>query len=328
MIFKCKNCGGNVVYDPAKQKMLCPYCDGEDSQEVSDARQGLLVCSNCGGELHVNDFTSASQCPYCKNYLIFDERVEGEYTPHLILPFKVSKEAVKALIREKFKRSIFAPSDFLSEAKLDSMQGMYVPFWMYDYTAHGSYDGECTKVRSWTSGDRRYTETSVYHVVREFKVAFDKMPVDASDALADSIMDLMEPYDYKALEAFKAEYMSGFFAEKYNNDADVTEHRALAKAKASTMDMIYQSIVGYTHKRPARENVTAERTDVNYALLPVWIYSYKYKDQNYPFHVNGQTGKIVGKVPIVPAKVFGYGATVFGLIFSIGMMLRFVLSVL
>ena len=328
MIFKCKNCGGNVVYSPDKEKMFCPYCDGEDSHEPSSSRQGLEVCSNCGSEIHINDYTSASQCPYCKNYLIFDERVEGEYAPHLILPFKVSKEAVKKSIRDKFKSSIFAPSDFFSEAKLDGMQGMYVPFWMYDYKAHGSYDGECTKVRTWTSGDRRYTETSVYHVVREFEVAFDKMPVDASDALPDSTMDLMEPYDYKALEAFKTDYMSGFFAEKYNQGADAMEYRAREKAKKNTMDMIYQSIVGYSHRRPAKEYVSAERTDLNYALLPVWIYSYKYKNQTYQFHVNGQTGKIVGKVPIVPAKVMGYGATVFGLIFSMGMMLRFVLSVL
>ena len=328
MIFKCKNCGGNVVYSPEKGKMFCPYCDGEDCQEVSDARQGLVVCSNCGGELKVDDFTSASQCPYCKNYLIFDERVEGEYTPHLILPFKVSKEAVKASLRDKFKSSIFAPSDFFSEAKLDSMQGMYVPFWMYDYTAHGYYDGECTKVRSWVAGDYRYTETSVYHVVREFEVAYDKMPVDASEALPDATMDLMEPYDYKALEAFKADYMSGFCAEKYNQVADALEYRAQAKAKESTMAMIYQSIIGYTHKRPAKEGVTCERTDLNYALLPVWIYNYIYHGETYRFHINGQTGKIVGKLPIVTGKVIGYGATVFALIFSMGMMLKFVLGVL
>ena len=71
MIFKCKNCGGNVVYDPAKEKMLCPYCDGEDSQEVSDARQGLAVCSNCGfdsGESYVvvKYEQKWKACPMCE----------------------------------------------------------------------------------------------------------------------------------------------------------------------------------------------------------------------------------------------------------------------
>lgn len=325
MIFKCKNCGGNVVYSPSRKTMYCPYCDSIDSEDEQKARQNTVVCSNCGGELQVNDFTSATQCPYCSSHLIFDERIEGEYTPHLILPFKLDKEDVKKMLRKKFKSSVFAPSDFFSDAKLDGMEGMYVPFWLYDYQARGYYDGECNKTRSWTSGDRRYTETSIYHVVREMNVNFDKIPVDASDAMPDEFMDLMEPYDYKALEQFKAEYMSGFFAEKYNQTADYMEYRAKYKATKDAGDMVHASLTGYSAKKSLRDGVDLQCTEKNYALMPVWIYNYKYKGQDFRFHVNGQTGKMVGKVPIVPGKVIGYGATVFGVLFSMMLMLRHLL---
>ena len=77
MIFKCRNCGGNVVYSPERHKMYCPFCEGEDCEEENGAEQTTVVCSNCGGELQIGEFTSASQCPYCDNYLIFDERVTG-----------------------------------------------------------------------------------------------------------------------------------------------------------------------------------------------------------------------------------------------------------
>ena len=33
MIYKCRNCGGNVVYDPDRKEMHCPYCDGTDTQD-------------------------------------------------------------------------------------------------------------------------------------------------------------------------------------------------------------------------------------------------------------------------------------------------------
>ena len=33
MIYKCKNCGGNVVYDPDRKAMHCPYCDGIETQD-------------------------------------------------------------------------------------------------------------------------------------------------------------------------------------------------------------------------------------------------------------------------------------------------------
>lgn len=330
MIFKCKNCSGNVVYSPEHHKMYCPFCDSLESEEKQTTGESLVTCINCGGEITVNDFTSASQCPYCDNYIIFDERVTGEYTPHLILPFKIGKEATKKLLRDKFKSCVFAPSDFLSDAKLNSMQGMYVPFWMYDYHAHCHFDGEGTKVRRWRSGDREYTETSVYHIVRDMEVDFEKMPVDASEAMPDATMDLMEPYNYGELEAFKEEYMSGFFAERYNTDASASEPRALNKARTDATSLLRQSINGYnlgvSVDRDSRVALENEKT--NYTLLPVWIYNYKYKNQDYRFHVNGQTGKIIGKVPVATKKVWGYGATVFASVFAILLLIRQLFMVL
>lgn len=329
MIFKCKNCGGNVIYSPERHKMYCPYCDSEESEQKQTEEQSLVTCINCGGELQVGEFTSASRCPYCDNYIIFDERVTGAYEPQLILPFVFSKDMTKKLLRDKFKSCVFAPGDFLSEVKLDSMTGMYVPFWMYDYHVKGSYDGEGTKIRKWMSGDKEFTETSIYHVVRDMEADFDKMPVDASEAMPDATMDLMEPYDYKALEGFQEKYMSGFFAERYNEDDVASERRAVTKAKQDAESILRGSINGYTTLKSAQNNqVTLERTDTNYALLPVWIYDYKYKGEDYRFHINGQTGKIIGKVPVSSKKVWGYGATVFGTLFAILMLLRQLLLML
>ena len=323
MIFKCKNCGGNTVYDPESHKMYCPYCDSQDSEEPVTEGQSLYYCISCGGQLQVDDFTSAARCPYCDNYIIFDERVSGEYEPHLILPFMLGREKVKQLMRDKFKKCVFAPSSFLSEAKLDSMTGMYVPFWMYDYHVHGAYDGQGNVIRTWVSGSREYTETSTFHIERDMEADFDKMPVDASLRMADDIMDLMEPYDYKALEAFKAKYMSGFFAERFNMPAVDAERRAVDKAKIDAENILRQSMSGYTGLRSSLNNqVTLNRTDTNYALLPVWIYHYQYKEEDYCFHINGQTGKIIGKVPVSKGKVWGYGATVFAALFAILMLVR------
>ena len=329
MIFKCLNCGGNVVYSPERHQMYCPFCDSVESQEKKTENQSLVTCINCGGEVHVNEFTSASKCPYCDNYIIYDERVTGQYQPKLIIPFNLGKETVKQEMRKKFKSCVFAPSDFLSEAKLNGMTGMYVPYWMYDYHVRGYYDGEGKKIRTWRSGDKEYTETSVYHIVRDMETNFDKMPVDASNAMPDTTMDLMEPFNYSALEGFKEDYMSGFFAERYNENDVECEPRAVAKAKQDAESILRQSISGYTGLTSKENNqVTLARTDTNYSLLPVWIYNYKYKDQDYRFHINGQTGKIVGKVPTSVKKVFGYSATVFCSVFAILMLVRQLLLML
>ena len=326
MIFKCKNCGGNVVYSPEKKKMYCPFCDSEDSEERKDYTSAeMTICPECGGEVPVFEHTSATQCPYCDNYIILNERVEADYLPKMLIPFKMGKEQCKKLIREKFQKCLFAPTDFLSEVRLNSMQGTYVPFWFYDYQAKYKFQGEGTKVRSWTSGNTQYTETSYYNVVRDMEVVFDKIPVDASVNMPDEIMDWMEPYQYGDLQDFKPEYLSGFYAEKYNMSSDLVEFRAKTKATEDARKLMKESYAGYNSVRNVQDNLNLSDTQISYGLLPVWKYIYHYKDKDYPFYVNGQTGKIVGTAPISQAKVWTYAGTLWACLTLIMVLINVIL---
>ena len=51
--------------------------------------------------------------------------------------------------------------------------------------------------------------------------------------------------------------------------------------------------------------------------MPVWLYKYDYRGETYRFHVNGQTGKVVGMTPVSKAKVFLYGLTAFASVSAI-----------
>lgn len=318
MIFKCKNCYGNVVYSPEKKKMYCPYCESEDSHELKAAVNGdMSICPDCGGQVLVKEHTAATQCPYCNNYLIFEQRVEGEYLPKMLLPFQMGKESCKKLIRDKFKRKVFAPTDFLSEVRLNSIQGTYVPYWFYDYDVNADYQAEGTKVRSWSSGDMRYTETSYYDVRRNIDVSFRNIPVDASVDMPDDVMDLMQPYNYQDMVGFSPEYLSGFYAEKYNMSGNEVEDRARKQMNEDANALAKRQISGYSSVRQVNNNITVNSTAQKYGLLPVWKYIYTYKDKEYPFYVNGQNGKLVGSVPVSPTKVWAYAGTLWACLFII-----------
>lgn len=311
MIFKCKNCGGNSVYSPELEKMFCPHCDSLESQERSMEECDKQLCPNCGGEIHVEEHTSALKCGYCDHYIILNDRIEGEYAPRKVIPFKCGKEKVKALMREKFRKAVFAPTDFLSEVMLDTMEGDYVPFWMADYDVNCDYLAEGIKVRHWTRGDYEYTETSYYDVVRNIDIDYRNIPVDASVKMPDDIMDLLEPYDYSDMVEFAPEYMSGFHGEKYNMPFSDVEVRAKDKMYSSADAVIRQSVSGYSRMTVKHKVINLYREANAYDLLPVWRYTYSYGGKSYPFYINGQTGKIVGKVPVSKTKVCVYGITLF-----------------
>lgn len=328
MIFKCKNCGGNAVYNPEKKSMYCPYCQSLDSEEKTGEVQGIHQCANCGAPVEVDEYLSAGKCTHCGTYLIFDERVEGQYTPHIILPFKIGHEQAEDALKNEFGKKLFLPTSFLAKASLQKMEGMYVPFFLYDYHADYDWAGRGTKVRTWRRGNTEYTETSIYRIERNMEIDFSRIPVDASIAMEDGAMDLMEPYDYTALEAFQAKYMSGFYAERFNEGDRVLEPRARRKAERDSDSLMMQSIIGYSSVAPERRNLSLQNTLVDYALMPVWVYQYSYEGKVCTFFVNGQTGKVVGEAPVSKGKLALYSGSFFALIMGIGQMIRMIMEVI
>lgn len=324
MIFKCDNCGGNVVFDPDQGRMHCPHCDGIDSQKKVTGEQSMERCINCGAPVTVTDYMSSAQCEHCGCYIIFDERVEGKYRPHLMVPFAVSKNRAKEIMRERFKKKAFAPSDFLRENMLEKMTGIYVPFFLYDLNVRCKLWGEGVRRRVWRSGDTEYTENSYYIVDREMYADFDRIPVDASIAMDDGVMDLMEPYNYTGLQDFKEEFMSGFSSEIYNNSAGELRERASKKAVDSAVVMLNESVTGYSSFRVLNRDTSTQDQGTQYALMPVWNYVYNYRGQTYQYYINGQTGKVVGTTPVSKGKVAAYGATVWGFFFLILTMIKFI----
>lgn len=316
MIFKCKNCGGNAVYHPEKKAMWCPHCDSLDSQERVDS-ENMENCTNCGAPLEqIGEFTSALKCAHCGAYIILKDRVEGSNRPHLILPFEISQEKAIEIIKKEFGNRILTPDSFLTHATMDSFEGSYVPFWLYDYLSQIDYEGKATKVRVFRSGQYEVTETSHYQVVRRLDVQFDKVPIDASSRMADDIMDLMEPYEYKALEAFEEKYMSGFRGEMVNFPETQEEQRVIDKVKSSAESLLSETISGYTTCVPLHKNINMLKQKAQYALMPVWIYRYQFRGKEYVYHVNGQTGKVIGKTPTDKRKAWIYSAAV---AFMVGM---------
>ena len=52
MIFKCKNCGGNAVYEPGRKMMYCPHCESLDSEDIVPDNT-MTECVNCGAPINI-----------------------------------------------------------------------------------------------------------------------------------------------------------------------------------------------------------------------------------------------------------------------------------
>ena len=289
-------------------------CGGDECQEVVPAQEPM-VCVNCGSKIPYTEFQSAGRCPACGTYQLRDDKVTYPYGADVVLPFKISRHEAEEKLKTEFGKKLFMPGSFLSQKTLEKLKGVYVPFWMYDYDSNVDYQAIGTKVRTWTSGDKRYTETSYYDVARKLHVNYNGIPVDASIAMEDGIMDLMEPYNYSELVKHDNKYLSGFEAETYNMTPDQVESRAQAKADKANRGWIREYTSGYNTLTSERFSSSNRQTGTKFALMPVWVYEYRFQNQNYMFYVNGQTGKCVGTPPRSIGKAIGLTALVLGSVF-------------
>ena len=267
-------------------------------------------CPSCGAELLCDITTAATSCPYCGNPSVLPGQFTGSLKPDFVLPFKLSKkDAIKALKKHYLKKPLL-PSTFSKANHLEEVKGVYVPFWMYDGEASGSAQFHATAVRTYTSGDYEITETSHYDVRRAGSIDFEKVPVDASSKMPDDYMDSIEPYDYAELKPFSTAYLPGFLADKYDVSVEDSRERADKRCTGSLVSALERTVSGYTTCIETSRDIRLKRGKVHYALLPVWILNTKWEGKDFLFAMNGQTGKLVGSLPVSTKRVVGLFAAI------------------
>ena len=110
--------------------------------------------------------------------------------------------------------------------------------------------------------------------------------------------------------------------------ADVTEMRARSLMKADAEKLLRESYAGYNAVKTIQQDVRVKDSRTMYGLLPVWKYIYRYKEQDYPFYVNGQTGKIVGTAPFSNGRFMVYVGTLWACLTAILALLQVLLGLL
>ena len=325
--YKCPACAGALSFDSGLQKMKCPYCDTEfevaalqeldealkqeqpsdftwesqpEGQWSEDETQNLrsYICQSCGGEIVGDLNTAATNCPYCDNPVVMAGNFTGTLRPDLVVPFKLSKEQAKAALQQHLNKKPLLPRLFKTQNRIESIQGIYVPFWLFDTDADASIRYRATRIHTWSDANYNYTRTSFYSLLRAGTIGFDNVPVDGSSKMDNALMESIEPYDMTQAVDFQTAYLAGYLADKFDVEAEDCKTRANDRIRASTEAAFAGTTVGYSTVIPENTNIRLSGGRVRYALLPAWILTTRYRDKIYTFAMNGQTGKLVGNLPI------------------------------
>lgn len=322
--YKCPCCGGAVEFNSETQNMKCPYCEAEfdiealkasgsdetgedvaewetESSNFSDeeaAGMKVYKCQSCGGEVVGDETLGATSCPYCGNPVVMKGAFSGELRPDVVIPFKFDKKAAKEALSKHIASKKLLPKVFKDENHIDEINGIYVPYWLFDCDAEGyaSYKGE--KKRRWSDNNFDYEETSFFNIFRRGSMLFKALPVDGSTKMEDKLLESIEPFDISEGVDFNTAYLSGYLADKYDVSSDECIERANERIRRTLESELDATVNGYDSYSEESSSMTLNDAKCRYALYPVWILNTTWKDKKYTFAMNGQTGKIVGDLPM------------------------------
>ena len=272
-----------------------------DDDDVENMR--AYNCSSCGAQLMVDQVTAVTSCPYCGNNAVLPGQLSDVLKPDYVIPFKLGKkDAIKAL-KNYYGGKKYLPDSFTEGNHLEEIQGVYVPFWLYSGKADGdvTFNGEI--ITTWSDSENAYTQTDHYLLRRAGSMDFWRIPVDGSTRMPDTHMDAIEPFDYSDLVDFSVAYLPGYVTDRYDLDVQECDGRARARVESTATSALQNTVTGYSGVSVNSSSVEVGWGNVAYALLPVWMLHTKWNGQDFLFAMNGQTGKLIGDLPIDNGKV-------------------------
>ena len=333
----CPACGAQAEWNPGKAKLVCPFCGTESPYQITatgeiqeldlvralrempdDARgwqteKRTVQCRSCKAVSVFDPKRVGQRCEFCGSPEIVDyEEIKSPIRPQSLLPFKVAEPAVREQIRRWYASKWLAPTKLKSRALVDTVRGVYIPYWTFDAQVVCPWEAEAGHyyytTETYRDSKGNMETRQVRHVRWEpasgtVEHFFDDEPIPGTQGIAHALLKQVEPFPTNELVAYDTSYLSGFVVEHY-------QVVLLDAAKASEDSMRQKleglcgaQVPGDTYRNLVIHPTFSART-FKHILVPVWLLTYTFGAKIFHVLVNGFTGRMGGEYPKSFWKVF------------------------
>lgn len=326
----CPACGAQAEWHPAERRLVCPYCGTAAAAEIDpggavreldlaaalrdlpDERRGwqterrAVRCRSCRAVSVFEAARVGQRCDFCGSPQIVPyEEIKAPIRPESVLPFAVGESAVRESLRRWFRSRWFAPNRLGRAALIDTVHGVYIPYWTFDaharcpWTAEAGHYHYTTESYRDATGKRRTRRkrhvrwVPAAGVVEHF---FDDRPVPGTHGVARHLLAGVEPFPFDRLVPYDTGYLSGFTVEHYQVVLLDAAKEAREGMVRDLRAMCARAVPGDTHRnleiRPEFSGQTFK-----HLLVPLWLLTYDFGPRAFQVVVNGMTGEIAGDYP-------------------------------
>jgi hypothetical protein len=219
----------------------------------------------------------------------------------LIAKFQMSIKDAGYRYRDWVKKQCYVPKDFDIAGNLEKIKGIWVPVWLFEVSAESAWHGTVshTESRSRTrynyieKRDEHYEEDEeVWEPVSSTHYGNYLIPVSASRVIAQKEIDSLK-FKQLDLKSYDESYLDGW--QVHATDLNKTEASEICNELIKNLE--WKACTRQVERLNGCSTKLTYKTS-NFAILPMFVLSYTYKDNLYRNLINGVTGEVYGDMPI------------------------------
>jgi hypothetical protein len=333
----CAACGAQAQWNPARQRLVCPFCGTEAPYETNPATGAIeeidlvRTLRELPGDLREwRPGTRTVQCRSCKAVSVFEagrvgqncgfcgspslvdyQEIKAPIRPQSLLPFKVTEADVRESIRRWYASKWFAPGKLKSRALVDTVHGLYIPYWTFDARVHCPWWADAGfyyyTTESYRDNQGRSQTRQVQHVRWEpasgvIDHVFDDEPVPGTQGIDQELLQEVQPFPTTDLVPYDTAFLSGFVVEHYQVVLIDAARRSQEQMHQKLEALCAQQVPGDTYRNLRIAPEYSAQT-FKHILVPLWLLAYTYGAARYQVVVNGYTGATAGQYPKSPWKI-------------------------
>ena len=335
--YPCAACGAQAQWSPARQLLVCPFCGtaapftvdaatgaieeldlAKALRELPDEDRGwqtekrTVQCQSCKAVSVFDPDRVGQNCDFCGSPKLVDyQEIKAPIRPRSLLPFTVTESTVREQIRKWYASKWLAPNRLKTRALVDRVHGVYIPYWTFDahvvcpWTAdagHYYYESE-TYYQNGRRRTRQVRKTRWVPASGEVRHFFDDEPVPGTQGIPLDLLRQVEPFPTQELVPYDTAFLSGHVVEHYQVVLTEAAGSSQAQMHDTLMGLCASQIPGDTHRNLVIHPTFSGQT-FKHILVPIWLLTYVFGRKSYQVLVNGSTGRIAGRYPYSPWKIF------------------------
>jgi hypothetical protein len=298
--FPCPQCGGRMVYSPDGISLVCESCSRQQKLNslTPGTEQDFFVamangkgfrktisaktfnCQGCGANFLLAPSELTGVCAYCGSaHVIASEKASELVEPDAIIPMVVDQKQARLHLAKWA-----AGKHFELQQTVESPRGLYLPVWAFNLIGNIPWSGRVIR-------NKREMPIS-----GEIPSLYDNICVPGSTRLATLLLELLPEYSLSSAPAYDPRFLSGWPTQV----CEICMSDAALEARRITVERICSEIyVGHGNVHDLRYSASSiSITSYRLILLPLWIAAYTLEDESHQVVINGQTGTVLGDIPV------------------------------